>query len=633
MTPTVPVGSVRSPNLLHRPLAVACLSYLALLAGVAVVAPLLFPHVADEHAGDLLAALQLPSGNHWLGTDSLGRDVLERLLVGTRVTIVGVVEALVVVLALGVPFGLMAGYFGGWLDRIVSWLADMTFSMPGIVVVLVVLSVFPQSMAAGMITLGVFAAPGLMRVVRSATLPVREELYIAAAQVSGLSRSYIITRHVLPRISGVVIVQASLLAGVALLVQSGLGFLDLVVPAPAPSWGGMIADGAKAIVLQPWLIWPPGIMVAFTILALGVLGDVVLEATTESWSPSARLGRHSRPKARQSGERRASCERRSLPVEEALLAVEGLCVRFGPSAVLEDVSVKIERGEALGIVGESGCGKTTVAMTVMGLLPSAGQIEAGRIWFDGRDLAELSERELRRVRGRQIGLVSQDPMVSLTPGFQVGWQLAEAVRKHQGVSPQRARERAIELLREVRLPDPEAVARRYPHELSGGMAQRVAIARALAGEPKLLIADEATTALDVTVQAEILDLLREFQVQRDMAVLMITHDWGVVADLCTRAVVMYAGQIVEQAPLGPMFHEPLHPYTRALLAANPHRAITTAVLPSIRGDVPRPGQWPAGCHFQARCCYATEACADRWIPFEGPAPDRQARCIRLSELP
>lgn len=213
ITPTVPVGSVRSPNLLHRPLAVACLSYLALLAGVAVVAPLLFPHVADEHAGDLLAALQLPSGNHWLGTDSLGRDVLERLLVGTRVTIVGVVEALVVVLALGVPFGLMAGYFGGWLDRIVSWLADMTFSMPGIVVVLVVLSVFPQSMAAGMITLGVFAAPGLMRVVRSATLPVREELYIAAAQVSGLSRSYIITRHVLPRISGVVIVQASLLAG------------------------------------------------------------------------------------------------------------------------------------------------------------------------------------------------------------------------------------------------------------------------------------------------------------------------------------------------------------------------------------------------------------------------------------
>jgi peptide/nickel transport system permease protein len=219
-------------------------------------------------------------------------------------------------------------------------------------------------------------------------------------------------------------------------------------------------------------------------------------------------------------------------------------------------------------------------------------------------------------------------MVSLNPAFRVGWQLADCVRVHHSVSRAAARARALELLARVQLPDPDVVARRNPHELSGGMAQRVALARALAGDPQLLIADEPTTALDVTVQAEILDLIRELQQDRAMAVLLITHDWGVVADICNRAVVMYAGQVVERAALAPLLGRPFHPYTEGLLAANPHHAPEERVLPMIPGAVPAAGSWPAGCRFHPRCPYAAAECREQRIALQRPSADRETRCIR-----
>jgi peptide/nickel transport system permease protein len=613
-------------RLLRRGLAVACLAYLVVLIGVAIIAPFALPGVSDQRAGDLLAARQGPSREHVLGTDTLGRDVFDRLLVGTRVTLVGVAEALLVVLAVGVPLGLAAGYLRGWVDRAVSWLADLTFSMPAIIIVLVVLSVFPQSMSAAMVTFGLLAAPSLMRVVRSAVLPVREELYIAAARVSGLSQPYIVTRHVLPRIAGPVIVQASLLGAAALIVQTGLAFLGLVVAAPSPSWGGMVADGIQAIDLQAWLIWPPGIAIALTALALGLLGDAVRDATTESWAPPTRRMRQ-RPA-------RGGVE--STAPSVSLLAIEGLSVAFPtserPTRVVDEVTFDIRAGETVGLVGESGCGKTITAMAILGLLPNNGQVESGRIMFDGHDLAALSERQLSRFRGRLMGFISQEPIASLNPVFTVGWQIDEAVRRHHDCSRRSARGRTLELLRRVQLEDPDGTTRRYPHELSGGMAQRVAIARALAGEPKLLIADEPTTALDVTVQAEILELLRELRHERELAVLLITHDWGVVADSCDRAVIMYAGQVVERAELVSLFRKPLHPYTAALLRANPHNLPVAHDLPTIPGSVPRPGAWPTGCRFHPRCRYATESCRKGSIPLERPASGRETRCIHHDAL-
>jgi peptide/nickel transport system permease protein len=624
-------------RLLRRKLAVACSTYLVIVTGIAILAPLVLPKTASENAGDLLAVRQGPSGDHLLGTDTLGRDVLDRLLVGTRPTMVGVAEALLVVLIIGVPLGLAAGYLGGWLDRTVTWLADLTFSMPGIIIILVVLSVFPQSMLAAMITFGVLAAPGLMRIVRSATLPVKEELYISSARVSGLSHSYIASRHVLPRVAGPIIVQASLLASTALLAQTGLAFLNLVVAAPSPSWGGMVADGIGVIVLQPWLIWPPGLAIAITILALGLFGDAVRDATTESWTqPIQRVRRrHTHLAARRAAV--ALPREKNVSDPAALLSVQGLSVSFSspngsPARVVDGVSFEVRRDETVGIVGESGCGKTATAMAILNVLPGSGKIDAGEIVFGGRKLSLLTEREWGRVRGSEIGLISQEPMISLNPAFRVGWQLTEAVRRHHKISRSGARSRSIELLRRVHLPDAEGVARRYPHELSGGMAQRVAIARALAGEPKLLIADEPTTALDVTVQAEILDLLRELQVERGMSVLLITHDWGVVADLCDRVVVMYAGQVVERADLNPIFRQPLHPYTEALLASNPNHAMAAGALPTIPGGVPKPGQWPTGCHFHPRCSYATDTCRKQQIALERPFRNRETRCIHFDRL-
>jgi peptide/nickel transport system permease protein len=619
-------------RLLRRPVAVACCAYLALIIGVAIVAPIVLPAISSQNAGDLLSANQDPSLHHLLGTDTLGRDVLARLLVGTRVTVVGIAEALAVVLALGVPLGLAAGYLGGWIDRVVSWLADLTFSVPAIVIIIVVLSVFPESMLAGMSAFGVLAAPGLMRVVRSATLPVREEPYIEAAQVSGLSRLYILTRHVLPRITGAVIVQASFLAAVALAVQTGLAFLNLLIASPAPSWGGMVADGTSVILLHPWLIWPPGIAIALMMLALGLLGDAVRDAATEAWS--APVIRRARQRTARDGSTAATNVSAGRP--ETLLAVDQLSIAFpsrsGTTRVVEGLNLDVAEGEIVGIVGESGCGKTVSISAILGLLPGGGRIEEGRILFSGRDLARFSEAELRRIRGKEIALVSQEPMISLDPAFTVGWQLREAVRTHLRLPRGEARARVLELLASVHLPDPATVARRYPHELSGGMAQRVAIARALAGEPRLLIADEPTTALDVTIQAEILGLLRELTATRKMAILLVTHDWGVVADICDRVVVMYAGQVVERAEPAPMFRTPLHPYTEALLSANPHRAPEAEKLPAIPGDVPPPGLWPAGCRFHPRCSYVTSECRDRVIVLEAPFPRRQTRCIHYEEL-
>jgi peptide/nickel transport system permease protein len=616
-------------RLLRRPLAVACIVYLLIVVVTAIVAPLVLPNVGHEQAGDLYNELKGPSWAHPLGTDSVGRDVLDRILVGSRVTMLGVGEALVTLLAISLPLGLAAGYLGGRVDRVVGWLTDLTFATPAIAIVLVALTVFPRSMLAGMVTLGVLLAPAQGRIIRSATLPIREELYIAAARVSGLSHSYIVVRHVLSRIAGPVIVLGSLFAAVALLAQTGLAYLGLIVAPPEPSWGGMVGDGIANIITQPWLIIPPGIVMGLTIMAFGLLGDAVRDANAESWS-SAPV-RRARPRR---VEARAAAA--AGPASDALLSVENLTVTFpspeGPVTAVEGVSFTIGAGETVGIVGESGCGKTLTAVSLLGLLPGQAEIADGRIFFDGRDIAALPEAELRRVRGKGIGLISQEPMISLNPAFRVGWQLALAVRTHHGGSRAEARARAVELLRSVHLPEPELVARRYPHELSGGMAQRVAIARALAGEPKLLIADEPTTALDVTVQADILELLRELQRQRGMAILLVTHDWGVVADICDRAVVMYAGQVVEQADLAPIFKQPLHPYTEALFASNPHLAQDDEDLPAIPGSVPKPGSWPEGCHFHPRCRYVTAACRAQAIPLEQPVEGRLTRCIHSDQL-
>ncbi len=327
----------------------------------------------------------------------------------------------------------------------------------------------------------------------------------------------------------------------------------------------------------------------------------------------------------------------------ALLSVEGLEVAFATATgwlpVVEDVGFTVAPGETLGLVGESGCGKTVSSLAVIGLISRRnGRVRARSMRFDGRDLGGLSPAELRQVRGREISMIFQEPMTSLNPAFTVGNQIAETVRAHRNVSRREAWQRAIEMLERVGIPDPHRRVKDYPHAFSGGMRQRAMIAMALACDPKLLIADEPTTALDVTIQAQILELMRSLQREFGMAILFVTHDLGVVADICDRVAVMYAGQVVEQERVTDLFHRPRHPYTAALLASMPQVAQRGFSLRVIPGQVPRPEDFPVGCRFAPRCEHRVAACIAAPVALEacgddsGPRDGAEVRCIRAQDL-
>ncbi|MFE7929784.1 dipeptide/oligopeptide/nickel ABC transporter permease/ATP-binding protein [Streptomyces sp. NPDC057456] len=605
--------------------------YLLLVVLVTLTAGLLAPY--DPDAQDLTAALQGPGGQHWLGTGELGRDVLSRLMHGGQITLLGVVITLSVYLVIGVPAGMVAGYRGGWFDRLVLKSAELVSAVPVIIVLLVVLSVFTDNESAAMAANGLLGAPLLARVVRSATLGVKEELYVRAAVASGIRDRVIIRRHVAPRVSGVVLVQASVYGAYAVLLETGLGFLGLGTT--EASWGSMIAEASKNVGTDPWLLAPSGFMIISFILALGLFSDGLRDTLAERYAPPADKPPSRRRRAAASAAPQPSVRTVAEPPADALLSVRGLTVALPvdgkATEVIRDVSFDLAAGEVLGIVGETGCGKTITATSLLGMLPAGGEITTGTIRFEGAELAHAGATSLRRVRGRRIGWISQDPISSLDPSFTAGAQVAEAVRVHTGCTRKEARQRALELFAKVRLPDPARVAASYPHQLSGGMAQRVGIAASLAGDPALVIADEPTTALDVTVQAEILDLLRELQ-KTGTAVILITHDWGVLADLCDRAVVMYAGEVVEEAEVTALVTAPAHPYTAGLLRSDPHHAVPGEPLPAVEGAVPPPPQWPVGCHFQNRCPRVTDSCREKPVVIHRLAAlERSTRCLRPLE--
>jgi oligopeptide/dipeptide ABC transporter ATP-binding protein len=317
-------------------------------------------------------------------------------------------------------------------------------------------------------------------------------------------------------------------------------------------------------------------------------------------------------------------------IQTPLLSVRDLRVYFpsdaGVARAVDGVSFDLNRGETLGLVGESGSGKSLTALALLRLVPSPGRIEReSRITLEGRDLLSLSESEMRSVRGRRIAIILQDPMTSLNPVFRVGDQVAEGIRAHVHVSSREAKERAVALLREVGIPDPAGRAEAYPHQLSGGMRQRVMIAIALSAEPEILLADEPTTALDVTVQAQILEVLDRLCETRGMALLLITHDLGIVAGRADRVAVMYAGQIVEEAPTAELFARPLHPYTQGLFASIPRLTGPVGRLKPIGGTVPPATAWPSGCRFRPRCPKVFKKCVIE-PPLLPAGPDHLTRC-------
>jgi len=317
----------------------------------------------------------------------------------------------------------------------------------------------------------------------------------------------------------------------------------------------------------------------------------------------------------------------------ALLEVRGLRTLFdgeqGEVRAVDGVDLRLERGRTLGIVGESGCGKSVTALSIMGLVPQPpGRIAAGEVLFEGEDLLKLPPQRLRDLRGDKLSMIFQEPMTSLNPAFPVGDQVAEALLRHRTISKNEAKNQAIEMLRRVRIPSPERRAHDYPHQLSGGMRQRVMIAMALACNPKLLIADEPTTALDVTIQAQILELMRALRAELGTAIILITHDLGVIAELADEVIVMYAGQVIERCAAPRLFSEPQHPYTVGLLGSIPQLHLDQERLSAIEGFVPDAAAMPAGCRFHPRCPFAVEKCFQEIPPLMEIRKDHYAACWR-----
>ena len=324
-------------------------------------------------------------------------------------------------------------------------------------------------------------------------------------------------------------------------------------------------------------------------------------------------------------------------MQDSLLKVQGLQVEFnsrrGKAMVLNGVDLEIHQGQTLCLVGESGCGKSMTALALLQLIPSPpGKISGGQVFFHGEDLLRATQERMQEVRGNRISMIFQEPMTSLNPVFSVGDQVAESLRLHAGLDPAAARLQAIEMLKQVGIPAPERRVDEYPHQLSGGMRQRALIAIAIACEPSVLIADEPTTALDVTIQAQIVDLLLELSQRQKMAMLFITHNLGAVAACCERVVTMYAGEIIEDAGVDELLTRPLHPYSSALLHSVPRGHKSELRLSSIPGRVPAPSAWPQGCRFAERCDYVQPGCTAHTVPLRTPVAKHQVRCVRSGDL-
>lgn len=300
--------------------------------------------------------------------------------------------------------------------------------------------------------------------------------------------------------------------------------------------------------------------------------------------------------------------------------------RDGFNSILENVNFAIDEGEFVAVVGESGCGKSMTALSIMGLLPKEMEVGSGSIAYRGKDLTKMTAKELNKIRGKEISMIFQEPMTSLNPSFTIGNQLAEVFKYHTNLSAKEIKQQSIEVLNQVKIPDAEEKLKAYPHELSGGMRQRVMIAMALACNPKILIADEPTTALDVTIQAQILELLYELQQKLNMTVIMITHDLGVVAETCHKAIVMYAGQVIEEAQVEELFENPKHPYTKALMLSVPKLGDPKKELYAIEGSVPDFDHMPKGCRFHPRCPAATRECIEKEPQLEVIGQTRRVRC-------
>jgi peptide/nickel transport system permease protein len=560
-------------RLIGKPLGLTSLLILVGIVVLGILEPVLSAHDPNFSS---LRDINKPafSPGYFLGADQYGRDIWARTLASINVSVISAVIGTGVAVLIGTVFGLIAGYVGKRTDAVTSWTFNLIMTFPALILVMVLYPITGGSYKVMMAIFGVFISAGIFRLVRNLVVAVRNELYVDAARVSGLSNRRILSRHVLYAVRGPIVISAAFLATAAIGIQAGLAFLGLG-STQLPSFGSMTSDAFANMYLHPLqLVWPTAFLALMT-GALVLLGNAYRDALAAPGIITKKAKKPAREATTGSSvvdaQQATSAER---PEDGAprgnLLSVRNLRVQYPQpdgslKSVVDGVSLDVNLGEIVGVVGESGSGKTQTAFSVLGLLPKQARVSADVLDVAGESLLGKDGSTLRRMRGSVIAYIPQEPMSNLDPAFTVGSQLVEGLKNQ--MSKAEARATVLELLARVGIPDPQRTFKSYPHEISGGMAQRVLIAGAVASKPKLLIADEPTTALDVTVQAEVLDLLRDLQTELGMGVLLVTHNFGVVADLCDRVVVMHNGRVVESGPVRPIFHAPTKEYTKQLISA------------------------------------------------------------------
>ncbi len=594
---------VRQSNGLQRFMLLLGFALVAVFLILAIFAPLIAPYEFNQARGDdgvLFGTQNSPTWDHLFGTTVGGTDVLSRVIWGARTAVIVIILAVILSGLVGVPLGLLSGFIGGWLDRALVFVMDALYAFPSLllaIVVSIVLSGGSSGAVGGIlaaaVSITVVFVPQYYRVIRNATLSVKAEPYVDAARVVGVRTPRILRRHIFSNVSQSLPVIATLNASEAILTLAGLGFLGFgIEPSAAAEWG---YDLNKALPDASSGIWWTGVFPGSAIVLIVLGATLVGESLNDILNPLLRTRSGETTTADEAeieaefheitGDAAPSVEIRSDAGTKrvAALSLTDLNVTFrtdaAPVQAVNGVSFDVAPGEVVAVVGESGSGKSVSSRAVLGLLPSTSAVTgSARLRSkDGQehDLIGMTSRQLQPIRGDQVSMVFQEPSTALNPVYTVGWQIVEGLRAHgtkftgRG-SKKAARARAVELLELVGMPDPAERVDYYPHQLSGGQKQRVVIAMAIASDPDVIIADEPTTALDVTVQAAILELLLSLRDRLGTAIVLITHNMGVVADMADRVVVMYRGSVVEQAPVDQLFAEPAHPYTRALLEAVPH---------------------------------------------------------------